>query len=341
VGGWLCPSVGDGGPLDGLGGLRQLTISGFVRLLRRHWLLVAACAVIGVTIAISLALFVVRPSYSTTVKLYVSGTGLTADDQLKNGEYVRTRISSYADLVSSHEVLQAARVNLGLPMSSSASSRDLADSISASNPLDTMIIDLTVRDSSPQRAQRVAAAISQAYESVVPRLESSSVSKLVSKQSPVRINVVSAPALPTERDSPNRKLYAAVGLLVGIGVGAGAASLLEWRRRPANRDSRVRRQQQRRTSPIKGTISWPDWPDSAPSAAHRKQENPVEVQKQENPVEVQKQENPVEVQKQENPVEVQKQENPVEVFVVPNRAGSDGNGAYEWPPPWWIGGQVR
>jgi hypothetical protein len=201
---------------------------------------------------------------------------------------------------------------------SSASSRDLADSITASNPVDTMIIDVTVQDSSPRQAQAVAAAIGQAYESVVPQLESSSAGKL----SPVRINVVTAPALPTEQDSPNRKLYAAVGLFVGIGVGAGAAWLLEWRRRrPANRGPGLR--------------------DSAPSKARRKQENPAEAQKQENPAEAQKQENPAEIQKQENPAEIQKQENPVKVSVVPNRAGSNGNGAYEWTPPWWIDGRVR
>jgi len=192
-----------------------------------------ACVALSVTIAVSLALFVVTPSYSATVKLYVSGTGSDAGDRLNNGEYARTHISSYADMANSNDLVQAVLANLGLPSSQDGHSSELADTITATNPLDTLIIDVTVQDSSPQRAQAVAAAIGQVYDPVVARLESPS----GETPSPVRINVVSPPSLPTGPDSPNRKLYAAGGLLVGLAVGAGVAWLLESRGSPQRRGS--------------------------------------------------------------------------------------------------------
>ena len=56
---------------------------------------------------------------------------------------------------------------VGRPESRDGGYLDLADDISATNPLDTLIIEVTVQDSSPQRAQAVAAAIGDVYDSVV------------------------------------------------------------------------------------------------------------------------------------------------------------------------------
>jgi succinoglycan biosynthesis transport protein ExoP len=209
---------------------------GRIGLFRRHWLLAVVCGVLGATLAISVALFAVTPSYSATVKLYVSGTGAVGDDKWQNSEYARTHVASYADIINSNEVLEAVRDSLGLPQTREGNYSDLADDISAENPLQTLIIDVTVQDSSPQQAQAVAAAIGQVYNSVVAQLESPS----SEKQSPVRISVVSPPALPTSPDSPNRTLYAAAGLIGGLLAGVGAAWLLElrstMRRRPSGRD---------------------------------------------------------------------------------------------------------
>ena len=129
-------------------------------------------------------------------------------------------------MIDSQEVLEAVRTKLGLPQSQEGGYLDLADDISATNPLDTLIIEVTVKDSSPERAQAVAAAIGDVYDSVVGGIESPA----RRQQSPVRITVVSPAALPTKQDSPSRKLYAAAGLLVGAAVGAGVAWLLDRRR---------------------------------------------------------------------------------------------------------------
>jgi capsular polysaccharide biosynthesis protein len=240
-----------------------------MRVAARHWLVVVTCAVLGATVALWLALFVVTPSYSAVVKLYVSGRGTTADDRVKNGEYARTHISSYADLVTSKDVLQAVRESLGLPTNSASSPMaGLASNITASNPLSSMIIDVTVEDPSPERARAVADAIGDATNSVVARLESPA----GEQQSPVRITTVSPPALPTAQTTPSRKLYAGAGLLAGSAAGAGVACLLELRRK--------RRRQLEAHSSSDDSWSW--GPVSAPASIPVERKTPLHVLKSQN-----------------------------------------------------------
>jgi len=194
-----------------------------ISLLLRHWLIAVISGLLGVACAIAFALLAMTPSYTATVKLYVSGAGRTTGDQLQSSDYVRAHAASYTDMVDSNDLLAAVRYKLGIPQRRDGSYRDLAESITAVNPLSTVIIDVTVRAASPQQAQAVAAAIGEVYNPVVARLESPS----GVEHSPVRITVVSPPALPKPQYSPSRKLVAAGGLLGGLAVGAGAAWLLE------------------------------------------------------------------------------------------------------------------
>lgn len=239
-----------------------VTITGFVGLLARHWLLCAVCAVLGVLIAVGAALFVVTPSYTASARLYVSGKGASGDDRYTNGEYARTHVASYAEMVDSQEVLEAVRAKLGLPPSRGGDYFDLADEITASNPLDTLILEVVVKDQSPERAQAVAIAIGEVYDSVVGDIESPG----KPAQSPVRITVVSPAALPSKQDSPSRRLYAVGGLLVGTAIGAAAAWLLEKRRA-------------RRPVPLTPAVApeerWPWWPDDAGDDQSRKQSVPA------------------------------------------------------------------
>jgi capsular polysaccharide biosynthesis protein len=207
-----------------------LTTNDVIGVLKRHLVLLAACALIGAASASAIAIFLVTPSYVATSKLYVAGAGEGADERLKNGEYARTHVSSYTDMIDSNALRQAVRENMGLPPSDDVNYRDLADNITATNPLETVVIYVTVEDSSPQRAQAVATAIGEVYDNVVAQLENTG-----GEASPVQINVYSAPSLPTEPASPSKRLYAGAGLLLGLAVGAALAWLLERRPVSSNR----------------------------------------------------------------------------------------------------------
>jgi capsular polysaccharide biosynthesis protein len=207
-----------------------LSTSMLFNLLRRHALLIVTCVLLGGAAATAVATFLITPSYLVTTKLYVSGAGTDPDERLKNGEYARTHVSSYTDMIDSNDLLQAVRRKMNLPLSDHGGYQDLADSITATNPLETVVIYVYVQDSSPTRAQAVAQAIGEVYDPVVADVESAS-----GKASPVRIRVYSTPSVPTAPHSPSRKVYLAAGLALGLAIGAALSWLLDLRRASSRR----------------------------------------------------------------------------------------------------------
>jgi capsular polysaccharide biosynthesis protein len=196
-------------------------------VLARHWRIVAVCAVLGAAIGLGGSMLV-PPSYTVRTELFLASAGATPQDRLQNGEFIRTRVPTYASLVTSAAVLDVVRRNLNIP----ASEKQVADDITATNPLNTVSIGITVTDSSARRAEAVAAEISSVADSVIAGLETEA-----GGASPVRVAVVTPAVAPTGPDGPSRKLYAALGIFGGILVGAGAGLLRDaraQRRRSAN-----------------------------------------------------------------------------------------------------------
>lgn len=194
-----------------------MTLYELARLVLRRWLVIVVCTVLGLAAALVLA-FVMPKSYSVQTQLFVSSLGASAADRVQNGEYARNRVSSYADLAKSPAVLDVVRADLGLTTPYYA----MVTEVEAENPLDTAVINITVRDSSKQRAFEVAEQISKVMGPVVNRLETSD-----GVAPPVKISVVQPPLPPTEPDGLSKKVFALIGLVVGLAVGIGIAHVRE------------------------------------------------------------------------------------------------------------------
>jgi succinoglycan biosynthesis transport protein ExoP len=201
-----------------------LTLFELVGLLRRQWPLVLAGAVLGMLAALVVGLLL-PTSYTAATRLYVTSTGPTPEIRLQNSEYARTRMSSYAELVDSAVVLDAVRRNLKI-----APTDHLVDGISATNPLDSLILDIDVTDSSPQQAEAVADGISQVLDSAVSGLETG---RGVA-ESPVKVAVVRPAERPDHPNGLSTKLLLTLGLLLGVVLGiVGARTRDSWQRQAA------------------------------------------------------------------------------------------------------------
>src|SRR4051812_25167026 len=89
------------------------------------------------------------PKFTTHLQLFVS-TKDSANAQSVNqgGQFAQQRVKSYADIVSSYEVVSAVKQQLKLDENIDA----LQGMISASAPLDTVLINVSVTDAAPARA---------------------------------------------------------------------------------------------------------------------------------------------------------------------------------------------
>lgn len=231
---------------------KALSIRDLFRALRRSVLLVVGCLLIGLAAGGGLAL--TQPaSYTTQVRLFVSSNASDSTDSLlQNSNLVLQRVPSYVTLVNSPLVIGEVVQRLGLTEPPDA----VAQRITASNPLQTALIEITVRDDTARGAYDLAGALAQAVATAVQRVETSSTGF-----TPVKVTVVSPPALPAGRDLAGPVWRLGVGLLLGLLVGAAVAVARELT------DSRLKDPEQLRTVlglPPLATITVGTRPDRAP-----------------------------------------------------------------------------
>jgi non-specific protein-tyrosine kinase len=188
-------------------------------VLRRRWRLVALAVLLcvgGSLVVTSLT----QPTYAARTKMFVSAQDGGASDGAATNAYQlsllsQQRVTSYADLVSGPRIAQNVVEDLRLPISAA----NVQSKISASAPLNTVIIGVTVRDTDRARAQSIANAVGTQLSVMVEQLER----PRDGGPSLVKISVVEPAELPAAPVSPRRSMNLAIGLALGLAAGAVAA----------------------------------------------------------------------------------------------------------------------
>jgi succinoglycan biosynthesis transport protein ExoP len=188
----------------------------FVRTLRDRWLLIVLSLILFVGAALAFDA-VRKPTYAADTQLFVSTSEASQDlsQTYQGGLFAQQRVQSYAQIVDSPAMVKQIIARLRL----NATVREIQDEISASVPVDTVLINVTVKDRSPVRAKRIADAVAVTFPSFVNSLEQPQ----SRSASPVKISITSRAELPTSPVSPARLIDLALALLLGLVVGVGAA----------------------------------------------------------------------------------------------------------------------
>ena len=199
----------------------------YLRILRKRWLLVLSIVVLS-TLAAGLLAWSRTPIYEARTQFFVATGGVPGDlgETYQGGLFAQQRVRSYAQIVDSPVVARRVIRDLGLEMTP----EELSRKISAEAPIDTVLINVTATDESPERAQAIANAVGKEFRSFVKTLESPE----GSPNSPVGVSVTRPAELPDSPSSPQYAVYLAFGLLFGLVLGIGVPVLLELL------DSRIR-----------------------------------------------------------------------------------------------------
>ena len=160
------------------------------------------------------------PTYESTTRLFVSTSASdSASDLLTGNSFTQQRVKSYADIVTSPAVLDAVVAELNLQEFSDK----LPDQITATVPLNTVILEITVTDPSPFRAASIANAVANSLEQVVTNLETVD----PTLASPVKLSVIQPGPVAKTPAAPRPLLNLALGGLIGLALGFGASLLRE------------------------------------------------------------------------------------------------------------------
>ena len=189
----------------------------YLRVVRKRWRTIVAVTLLMVALASLLTLWSPK-SYQARTQLFVSTSGGSDSTQLLQGNtFTQQRVKSYSDLLTTPTVLDPVIKELGLDTTAD----QLGAKITASVPLDTVLIDVLVSDTDPQRAARIAGAVGKQFSTSVLELERVS----ESAPSPVKVSVVRPATVPTSPVSPKPLRNIALGVVLGLLLGFGTALL--------------------------------------------------------------------------------------------------------------------
>ena len=192
----------------------------YLRICRRRWLVITLLLLLGVAGATVVAVFT-TPQYASTARLFVATP--TSDDsnsQAYSGDqFASRRVNSYANLIKGTSVAQKVIDKLHL----AESPTDLIAQIDTKVVTNTVVLEVTVTDPSPERAQLVAQTTAEVFSASVPELENAG----NPANAGIRATIVDDAALPTQPVSPKPVLDIGLGALVGLALGVGMAVLRE------------------------------------------------------------------------------------------------------------------
>jgi capsular exopolysaccharide synthesis family protein len=192
-------------------------IRDYIRVLRKGWVFIVGLTLLGLAIGAGYSI-VKTPEYEATAKVFVSvQTSGSVSDLTQGAGFARNQVQSYVDVVTTPVVLQPVVSSLNLDISV----EQLARKVTATSPLDTVIVMISVSDGSPLRAAEVANAIASSFESTVADL----VPENVDGVTPVKITLLQQALIPSAPSSPNVPLNLIVGGIIGLAIGIGIAVL--------------------------------------------------------------------------------------------------------------------
>jgi capsular exopolysaccharide synthesis family protein len=199
---------------------RRVVLSDYIRILRKSWVPIVLVTLVGVGAASAYSI-VQTPKFTAIAKVFVSTqSGGTTTELAQGNNFTVQRVKTYSDLAPTPLVLQPVIAELGLDVNEGT----LAKQVTASAPLDTSIIEITVTDTDPVRAADIANATAASLTTVVEKIETPATADAVS---PVKLTLAQQATVPATPVSPNVPLNIALGALVGLAIGIGIAVLRE------------------------------------------------------------------------------------------------------------------
>lgn len=188
-----------------------MTSRDFAHVLRSRWKTVVGTIAVAVLCAVAYSLLA-TPQYEASTRLFVSTTADGNATQTNDGGlFAQRRVLSYTQLLVGGVLAQRTIDKLNLDMTAN----DLIKEITATAPTDTVLIDVTVVDSSPTRARDIANTLSDEFVSMAAALETPAGGLRPNAQ----VTVQQRAEVPDGPVSPKRKLALAIALALGVLLG--------------------------------------------------------------------------------------------------------------------------
>ena len=174
-------------------------------LWRRVWV-IALCGLLAATLGFSYSAFLIEPTYSSSIKLYVNNSSFSfggADFSISASELnaAQSLVRTYGDILDSRSTLERVINKAGVDYTW----EELSKMIEYAPSNDTEIMRVTVTGKDPYEASKIANTIAE----ILPVR----ISEIIDGAS---MEVVDSAVPDTEKVAPSITLYTALGLVLGV-----------------------------------------------------------------------------------------------------------------------------
>src|SRR5665647_1902332 len=176
----------------------SVELKDYIHVIRKRWLIIVSVMLVVVAGA-ALATALSPKIYEAQTQLFVSTSGSSDSNALLSGSnFTQQRVKSYADVITTPSVLDPVIETLQL----NTTPAKLGDQITATVPLDTVLIEVAVTNTNPRVAAEVAVPntnprVAPAVAATAGKQFTKTVADLEhttsGKSSPVKVTIVSAP----------------------------------------------------------------------------------------------------------------------------------------------------
>lgn len=207
-------------------GENAVELSDYLQVLRRRWLTVVVCALLGLGIAGALT-FSATPQYQASSRLFISTTQNSTTQAYQTDLFAQQRITSYASLVTTRKLAEKVSKELGGTPDAATLQRE----IRATAIPDAVLLQITATDPDPAQARAISKAYTERLATLITKLETPEVTTPppgttappASALPIVKPSIVDEAGLPTRPVSPRPPLNLTLGLVLGLALGAGVA----------------------------------------------------------------------------------------------------------------------
>ncbi|WP_127129588.1 polysaccharide biosynthesis tyrosine autokinase [Georgenia sp. SYP-B2076] len=198
-------------------GDRSVELRGYMAVLRKRWITVVLVTLAAVAVS-AVVTFTTTPTYTAATRMFFSVQGGGSITDLNQGStFTERQMASYAAVVTTPLVLEPVVDRLDLPVDAV----ELAETVTASAPAETVILTIEATDEDPALAADVANAVADQLAATIATISPPTPEGAEA----VRATVLTPATPPPAPSAPHTRLYLALGLLVGATLGVCVAVL--------------------------------------------------------------------------------------------------------------------